>query len=136
MREFAFFDTNILIYALEAGDPRSPIAQQLLSQGGIVSVQSLNEFVAVARRKLRSPWPKIAESLTAIQTLCPSPTPITVATHVKGVQIAERYGYRIYDSLLIASALEAGCKVLYSEDLRNGQVIEGLRIENPFPSVN
>ena len=43
-----------------------------------------------------------------------------------------RHGLRIYDSLIIAAALEAGCDTLYSEDMQHGQVIEGIRIENPF----
>ena len=65
----------------------------------------------------------------------PPPLPITLATHEAALGIAARFGYRIYDSLIIASALEAACATLYSEDMQDGQVIEGrLTIRNPFRS--
>jgi predicted nucleic acid-binding protein len=128
----AFFDTNVLIYAFAKDDPRAEAALDLLAQGGVVGVQTLNEFVAVAVRKLRMPWSEIVEALGAIRTLCPAPVSVTVATHDKALRIVERYGYHIYDALVIAAAMEASCRTLYSEDMRDGQVIEGLTIRNPF----
>jgi predicted nucleic acid-binding protein len=127
-----FFDTNVLIYAVTDGDPRSSIARTLLAEGGVVSVHILNEFVAAARRKMKMPWPKILEALADFRVLCPSPVPITVKTHEAAVGIAERYGYGIYDSLAIAAALEAHADNLYSEDMRAGQKIQRLTIRNPF----
>ena len=59
----AFFDTNILIYTLEASDPRAEVAERLLASGGTVNVQVINEFVAVTRRKLRLDWPDVAKGL-------------------------------------------------------------------------
>lgn len=70
-------------------------------------MRTLNEFVAVAVRKLAMPWLEVLEALRAIRVLCPSRVPRTVRTHDAGLGIAERYGYRIYDSLAIAAALEA-----------------------------
>ena len=128
----AFFDTNVLIYAFAQNDPRSEAAEALLAAGGLVSVQILNEFVAVAVRKLGMPWGDVLEALGAIRTLCPSPTPLTVDTHESALRIAQQFGYRIYDSLVVAAALEAGCDTLYSEDMQHGQVIEALTIRNPF----
>jgi predicted nucleic acid-binding protein len=58
-------------------------------------------------RKLAMPWEEILEALSALRELCPSPIPLTVKTHDAALRIAERYGYRIYDSLVIAAALEA-----------------------------
>jgi predicted nucleic acid-binding protein len=127
-----FFDTNVLIYSVHTGDRRSETAQALLASGGIISVQSLQEFVSVARRKLAMSWGEVREALAAIETLCPLPRAITVATSKRALQIAERYGYHIFDSLILASALEANCTTVYSEDLHRGQVIEGLTLENPF----
>lgn len=132
MSDRPFFDTNVLVYALHAADSRNKTAQSLLASGGITSVQSLNEFVSVVRRKLGMPWPEVLEAIAAIETLCPSPQAITLKTHKRALQIAERYGYRIFDSLILASAFEAGCRTLYSEDLQDGQAIEGLMIRNPF----
>lgn len=91
-----FLDTNVLIYAFARDDPRQQIARKLLAEGGAIGVQTVNEFVAVARGKLL------------------------------------RHGYHIFNSLVIAAALEADCNVLYSEDMHDGRVIEGLAIRNPF----
>jgi len=78
-------------------------------------------------------WSEITEALSAIRLLCPSPFPITVETHEAALQIAEKYGYGIYDALVIAAAIEAGCATLYSEDLHDGQTINGqVTIRNPF----
>ena len=128
-----FLDTNVLIYAVAKNDPRAAQAEALLASGGILSVQSLNEFVSVARRKLSMSWKEVRELLDAICILCPNPVPISLDTHKAAVTIAEKYGYGIYDALLISAALEAGCKTLYSEDLQDGQVINRqLTIRNPF----
>jgi predicted nucleic acid-binding protein len=128
----AFFDTSVLIYALAQGDPRSAKAEVLLSAGGVLSVQVLNEFVAVARRKMAMPWPDIKAALKAIRLFCPSPLPITVETHEAALEIAERYKYGFYDALVLASAIDGGCSVIYSEDFHDGQRIHGLAISNPF----
>ena len=128
-----FLDTNILLYAALQPDPRSETARGLLARGGLVSVQVLNEFTAVARRKLRRPWPEVMQALAAIRTLCPAPRPLTVATHEAAIGLAERLGYTIDNALILASALEAGCDTLFSEDLQDGQVVEGQQtIRNPF----
>ena len=128
-----FFDTNVLIYAVGKNDPRASRAEALLAGGGIVSIQSLNEFVSVARRKLGLPWKEVKEMLDIISVLCPDPVPISLDTHRGAVAIAEKYGYSIYDALIASAALEAGCKTLYSEDLQDGQIINRqLTIRNPF----
>ena len=128
-----FFDTNVLIYAIAQSDPRGSRAEALLAGGGVVSVQVLNEFVSVTRRKMRMPWKDVTEALDALRVLCPSPVPITISVHETGLKIAEDHGYEIYDALVIAAALEAHCVTLYSKDLQNGQIIGGkLTIRNPF----
>ena len=129
----AFFDTNVLIYSVAQDDPRGEQAAELLASGGTVSVQILNEFVSVARRKIQMPWSEVKEALDAFRVLCPSPLPITIDLHEAALEIAEKYGYGIYDAQVIAAALEAGCATLYSEDLHDGHLIEGkLTIRNPF----
>jgi predicted nucleic acid-binding protein len=130
--ERPFFDTNILIYAFAQDDPRAAIARNLLAEGGTVGVQVLNEFVAVARRKLAMPWDEVEEALSAIRGLCSPPVPLAIETHDLALQIARQYGYHIYDSLVIAAALGSSCSTLYSADLHDGQMIEGLTIRNPF----
>jgi predicted nucleic acid-binding protein len=132
-RNDAFFDTNVLIYAVAKNDPRSAKAEALLAAGGRISVQSMNEFVSVARRKLGMSWKEIEEFLDVLSVLCPKPISVSLATHRQALAIAKKYGYSIYDALIASAALEAGCKTLYSEDLQDGQVINRqLTIRNPF----
>jgi predicted nucleic acid-binding protein len=128
----AFFDTNLIIYAFAKNDPRAETAEALLAAGGVISVQVLNEFVAVVLRKVAMPWVDVLAALDAILVLCPSPAPLTIETHQMALGIAKKHRYHIYDALVIASALETSCKTLYSEDLQDGQVIGGLTIRNPF----
>lgn len=127
-----FFDTNVLVYAAVAGDPRTATARTLLERGGVVGIQQLNEFAAIARRKLKRSWEEICNKLADICALCPEPVPITVEVHESGLRIAQRYGYGIYDSLSIAAALASKCKTFYSEDLHHNHVIEGMTLQNPF----
>jgi predicted nucleic acid-binding protein len=128
----SFFDTTILIYSVSAEDPRAVIAEKLLADGGYLSVQVLNEFAAVARRKLNMSWGEIGDVLSAVRALCEPPTPLSINTHEAALEIAAHYGYHIYDALILAAALEADCDVLYSEDMQNAQNIGALTIRNPF----
>jgi len=129
----AFFDSNVLIYAMVSGDPRRERAQQLVAQGGVISVQILNELVSVARRKMRMPWEDVIAALVAVRILFPPPVSMTIDTHEAALKIARQYGFGIYDALIVASALEARCAILYSEDMQDGQVIDrDLTIRNPF----
>jgi predicted nucleic acid-binding protein len=128
-----FLDTNVLIYAAAQDDPRAVIATALVAEGGRISVQVLNEFAAVARRKLGWAWSEVVEALAAFRVLCPEPLAITVATHDTALVIAARDGLGFYDSLIVASALEAGCSTLLSEDMQAGRVIaDQLMVRNPF----
>jgi predicted nucleic acid-binding protein len=127
-----FLDTNVILYAFAQGDSRTEAAEALLAAGGMIGVQTLNEFVSVALRKMSMPWDEVLGALDAIRTLCPSPVPVTVEIHERALRIARRHRYPFYDSLVIAAALEARCRILYSEDMRDGQEIEGITIRNPF----
>lgn len=133
----SLLDTNVLIYAIAGtiggvADSRTDRAEQILAEGARVTVQVLNEFADVANRKLRLPWNWIQGRLAEIEELCGFALPVTAQGQRDAVRISARYGLRIYDAMIVASALEAGCRVLYTEDLQHGQVIEGLRIVNPF----
>ncbi|WP_263382792.1 PIN domain-containing protein [Granulicella arctica] len=127
-----FLDTTILIYAISSDAERSPIAEALLAKGGNLSVQVLNEFVAVARRKLKMSWEETAEALASIRVLCEIPVPLTLTIHDAAVAIAQRYGYQISDATILAAALDSGCVVLYSKDMQHDQRIDSLIIRNPF----
>ena len=127
-----FFDTNVLLYLLSADNARADRAEELLANGGVISVQVLNEFAAVGSRKLGMSWSEITEALDSVRAICEI-EPVTVATHDRAIEIAGRYGYSIYDATIVASAILAGCKTLYSEDLQDGQIVEKqITIRNPF----
>jgi predicted nucleic acid-binding protein len=104
----------------------------LLEAGGTISVQVLNEFVAVARRKLKLDWRQIASLIAVARRICGPAVPLTQETHDHARQIAERYRLSFYDALIVATALSAGCTTLWSEDMQDGLAIEGLTIRNPF----
>jgi predicted nucleic acid-binding protein len=127
-----FFDTSVLVYTVAHADHRSAVAEELLLRGGWISVQVLNELVAVAKRKLGMNWQEISEATANIRTLCEAPVPLTMDTHDEARRISERYGYHFYDSLVIASAAEAGCSVLYAEDMQDDQMVGTVCIRNPF----
>lgn len=133
MSDRAFFDTNVLVYVVGQKDERTAKAEALVANGGVLSVQVLNELASVSRRKLGMSWEEIGDALAAIRVLCPSPRPLTTATHDVGLRLAATYGFAFYDALIAAAALEAKCTTLYSEDFQNGQLIEGrLTVRNPF----
>jgi predicted nucleic acid-binding protein len=128
----AFFDANILVYAHTRGDHRTDPARQLLRAGGVVGIQALNEFASVARAKLRMSWAEVEEAIDGIVTLCPNPRPLTIQIHKRALDISKRHNFSIWDSLIVAAAMEAHCTTLFTEDLQHGQVVDGVRIENPF----
>lgn len=128
-----FFDTNILLYLLSSDAAKADAVEALLAEGGSISVQVLNEFASVASRKLGMSWSEVKDALGSIRAVC-EVEPLGVATHDHALEIAARYGFSIYDAMIVASALGAGCETLYSEDLQDGQVIEKLTIRNPFRS--
>jgi predicted nucleic acid-binding protein len=131
-----FLDSNVLVYAFSA-DPRAARAEELLGEGCTISVQGLNEFANVARRKLGMSWAELREALAALRDLCPVVVPLDMETHSAGIGLAKRYGFSVFDALVVAAALRQGCATLWSEDMQDGLVIDGgLRITNPFTARN
>lgn len=127
-----FFDANLILYLLSSDLRKAGIAEQALEMGGVVSVQVLNEFAAVATRKFKMLLPEVREVLAAVRAAC-MVVPLTEAAHDKGLELAARHKLPVYDAMIIASACLAGCKSLLSEDMQHGQVFErSLKIHNPF----
>lgn len=127
-----FFDTNVLLYVASSDAARADRAQELIGEGGMISVQVLNEITNVARRKMAMSWVETHAFLATIRGLLPV-QPITIEVHETGLTLAERYRLSIYDAMIAASALLGDCDTLWSEDMQDGMVIENrLRIVNPF----
>jgi predicted nucleic acid-binding protein len=127
-----FLDSNVLVYAFTE-DPRTVTARALLGRGCTISVQGLNEVANVSRRKLGHSWDEIRAALAVIRDLCPIVVPIDLDTHEAALRLAERYGFAMFDALMLATASKAGCTILWSEDMQHGMLVDGtLRIANPF----
>jgi len=129
-----FFDTNVLLYLLSDDGVKAERAQILLEAGGVISVQVLNEFASVALGKKAVNFREVREILSILRGVC-AVKPLDVETHELGLDVAERYRFSIYDSMIVAAALKAGCSTLYTEDLSSGRRIEQLTISNPFAPV-
>lgn len=127
-----FLDTNVLLYLLSSDPKKADCAEALVSAGGVVSVQVLNEFASVAVRKLKMSFPDTREALGVIRTVCRI-VPVNEQTHDLGMQVAERFKLSIYDAMILAAAQIAGCKTVLSEDMQDGQVFcDDVEVRNPF----
>ncbi len=137
MKNKVFLDTNILIYFYSKTEPRKKqMALELLgSKSVVVSTQVVGEFVwvmyrkfGVEREKLKIIGNRLLEKFEVV--------PINPETVKKALNIFETYKLSYWDSLIVASALEANCSILYTEDMQNGQVIDNkLKIVNPFEAA-
>ena len=130
----AFLDTNVLVYLLSGDRAKAERAEKLVSANGVVSVQVLNEFVAVARRKAKLDWTEVRAVLAAVRANCPV-VDLTAQVHDHALTIAETTNLNIYDATIVAAAATHGCNLVYSEDLNHGQTVAGVRITNPFKAL-
>jgi predicted nucleic acid-binding protein len=128
----SFVDTNVLLYFAADVPAKAARAAEIAASGGTISVQVLNEITNVARRKMHLSWRDTTAFLTSVTGLF-TVVPLTLQTHETGLRLAQRYGFAIYDAMIAASGLLAGCDVLWSEDMHHGLLVEDtLRILNPF----
>ena len=104
----------------------------MILTGGVISVQVLNEFAAVLRRKFRLEWAVITDALADVRAALGPVRPVDVEIHLHAVALARSHGFSFYDALIVASALAAGCDTLLTEDLQSGRRVEDLTIVNPF----
>jgi predicted nucleic acid-binding protein len=126
-----FFDSNVLIYS-QSNDPKRAVAMETVSLGGVISVQVLNEFIHVLRRKSKRHWHDVLEALVDFDAAFPPPLPLTLADHREAVRLSRDHQLSIYDAMIVAVALRAGCERLFTEDLQHGQRFGTLEIVNPF----
>ena len=128
----SFLDSNIVLYLASEDLLRAYRAQELVAEGGTISVQVLNEIANISRRKMGLSWAETRNFLLMIRGLL-KVEPITIEIHDVGISLAERYQLSVYDSMIVSAALSAECDTLLSEDLQDGLLINGrLRVLNPF----
>jgi predicted nucleic acid-binding protein len=136
MKERSFFDTNVLVYTDDADAPaKQAISLSLLRAGwqtgnGVLSTQVLQEYFAAVTRKLGVDAAVARRKIELLGRL-----DIVSIGHddvLRAIDLHRLHGFSIWDALIVTMALEAQCRVLYSEDMQDGRVIDGLRIANPF----
>ncbi|EKD88309.1 MAG: PilT protein [uncultured bacterium] len=139
MNDKYFIDTNILIYSIDNQDkvkkPRSLalVNEAIISRNGIISWQVLQEFLNVATRKFETTFkPHDLSEYTqkVLNPLCEIYPDINLYHDALGINQSTNYSF--YDSLILASAIRAECTILYSEDFQAGQIINRLKVVNPF----
>lgn len=132
-----FFDTNVLVYAFDEGEPEKRavalalIEEHLIDGDGVVSVQVLREFYSVVRRE---PQPLSDEAATAAVRRLAGFVPVSEDAEMvlRAVRRHREMSLSLCDALIVEAALKAGADRLFTEDMQHGQVIEGMRVENPF----
>lgn len=128
----AFLDTDVLLYLLSADAAKADRAEAVLAEGGVISVQVLNEFATVATRKLKAPWIVVREILDTVSGVVEI-EPLTQQTHLLALDIAERHRLGVYEASILAAASLAGCDAVLSEDMQHGfQLPGGPEVRNPF----
>lgn len=129
-----FFDTNVLVYCYTETEPQKKSVAVGLAQNpdAWVSMQVLQELSNTLRKKFGKDWSEIALTVEEVcqnfEVFYNQPDTLRDA-----IRLADKYGYSLYDSLILSSSLAIGCSTVYSEDMQNGQIIEGvLTIVGPF----
>ena len=127
-----FFDTNTLLYLLSSDNNKADWISQNLQRSNVISVQVLNEFTSASLRKIKISNVELDEFLDLFKSTF-NVRALDEETFDTGLMVSRRYGYQHYDAMIIASALQAGCERLYSEDMQHRQIIDKrLQIVNPF----
>ena len=132
-----FFDSNILIYFADGADPQKQqiveklIKNAVINDNGVISTQSLQEFFAATTRKLMCSKEKAKEY---VENFSDSFTveQVSVSLILKAINISIKNKFSFWDSLILSAAIQSGCIICYSEDLTNGQIVEGVKVVNPF----
>lgn len=133
----SFVDSNVLIYAYDVDAKRKhTVANQLLvelwqTRTGVLSLQVLQEFYVNVTRKIPAPLSKSAARM-AISRYVPWCVAVTAGEVLYASEIEERFRISFWDALIVAAALKCGADRIITEDLSQGQMIAGIRIENPF----
>jgi predicted nucleic acid-binding protein len=127
-----FVDSNVLLYLVLDNGAKAAKAREVLGLGCTISVQVLNETTNVLRRKYKMPWNEVRQFLAVVRKLTET-IPVDIVIHEAGIDIAERYGFSIYDSMIAAAAIKSDCHIVFSEDMQHDQLIDQkVRVINPF----
>lgn len=125
-------DTNILIYLHDTSDLRKKgIAENILTENPCISSQVVSEYLNVTRRILKLSKADLVAQCADLLKNCEL-IHVSQKTLIKASDLIRKYNFQIFDSIIVAAALEANCTILYSEDMQHGLVMGNLTIKNPF----
>jgi predicted nucleic acid-binding protein len=139
MSDRFFLDTNVFVYRFDEGAPEKKrrsavlIRHALATNEGVISFQVVQEFLSLAFRRLDPPMSSTEAEQFLAMTL--GPLLAIQSSHVlywQALHLSRRFSLSWYDSLIVAAALEANCRILYTEDLQHNQKFDNLRVQNPF----
>ncbi len=134
MKDKVFTDSNVLLYLLGEDIAKKKKAEEIPFSTPLISTQVINENINVSYKQFHLSKEKIFCHIENLLSKCLVKM-ITLDTIKLGYHFFTKYRYGFYDCLIISSAFENNCNILYSEDLQDGQIIEGkLKIINPFKS--
>lgn len=131
-----FLDTNILIYADDADagakrDTAREILRDAITSGeGVVSTQVLQEFFVISTKKLGVEPALVRRKVELLAEM--DLVQIDLALILAAIDLQQLHSFSFWDALIVRAAFTAGCGMLVTEDLQHGQVVDGVRIENPF----
>ena len=127
-----FFDSNVVLYLLSDNQTKANRCEEIVEQGGVISVQMLNECVNVMLKKLKMARPEVNEFLAVIKSISEI-VPLSIEVHEGALELLDRYQLSWYDALIVSAAIESDCETLWSEDMHNGLVVnKTMTIRNPF----
>jgi predicted nucleic acid-binding protein len=139
MNDRFFLDTNVFAYMFDEAAPNKRqraanlVDHALATNEGVISFQVVQEFMSLAFRRFQSPLSSTEAEQFLAMTL--GPLLAVQSSHVlywQALHLSRRFSLSWYDSLIVVAALEADCRILYTEDLQHGQIFDNLRVQNPF----
>jgi predicted nucleic acid-binding protein len=128
----SFIDSNIVLYLFDEDDRKRTIASEILLTQPCISAQVLTETANVCKRQFKFTKEQVLKLWLDLITDCQLVS-TDDNTFIKGVNLTKQYDFQVFDALIVASALQAKCTILYSEDMQHKMIIEkSLTIINPF----
>ena len=132
MSELIFCDSNVLLYLFDQDAAKKAIAVEILDKGTFIHLQVVSEVASVLKRRFKLDKKSVITAIEDILSFCHC-IPATEDTLRTAFRLVDRYDFQLFDSIIVAGALEANCTVLYSEDMHHELLVEKqLRILNPF----
>jgi predicted nucleic acid-binding protein len=125
-------DTNILVYGHSGDDHKKQVGRSLLKTTPVISSQVISEYINVMQRVFKKEKNSLIQTTALLLRNC-TVKPVILSTVELAAALIERYDFQIFDGIIVASAIESDCNILYSADMQHGLVVNSkLKIVNPY----